>query len=121
MIGFQHQVKFPAMILACVCGAGALADGDVAITITNDNTDDVVVSVYDMNTTPKSKLLSQQRISGFASIPMSVTSGDDGTAHIFWRAVTASSDPRQCGEKDRPGLATGASVHVYAKSDCPTH
>jgi hypothetical protein len=118
------QGKFGAVGLAAGAflyfhGPLARADDKVAIQVTNDNTDDVIVSLYDMNTTPRSKLLSHQRINGFASIPIAVTAGADGNGHVYWTAVSAKSGARQCGRKDKPGLAADASVHVYAKADCP--
>jgi hypothetical protein len=108
-----------ASALLGLYGAGAVADDKVAITVTNDNTDDVIVSLYDMNTRPRSKLLSHQRLSGFSHIPISVSADASGNAHVYWTAVTADSAMHKCGRKDKPGLATDASVHVYAKSDCP--
>jgi hypothetical protein len=108
-----------AIGLGSLYGPCALADDSVPITVTNDNTDDVIISLYDINTTPRSKLLSHQRINGFASIPLSVTAGADGTGHVYWTAVTADPGTRKCGRKDKPGLQSDASVHVYAKSDCP--
>ncbi len=109
--------SFPIGLL-CLCTFGALADGLVPITVTNNNTDDVFVSLYDMNTQPRSKLLSRQRINGFASIPISVSPDAAGNGHVYWTAVTADPALHKCGRRDRPGLATDSSVHVYAKSDC---
>jgi hypothetical protein len=40
-------------------------------------------------------------------------------AHVYWTAVSADPSQRKCGRKDKPGLTTDASVHVYAKSECP--
>jgi hypothetical protein len=114
----QPAVLAPALL--CLGGVSAMADDTVPIKVTNNGTDDVIVSLYDMNTNPRSKLLSHQRISGFASIPISVSPGADGTAHVFWTAVTADPSMRKCGRKDKSGLANDASVHVYAKSACPT-
>jgi hypothetical protein len=110
----------PAVLgLLCLVGASAMAGDKVAITIINDGTDDVIVTLHDMNTKPHSKLLSHQRISGFASIPISVSADAAGNAHVFWTAVTADPALRKCGRKDKSGLQNDASVHVYAKSDCP--
>jgi hypothetical protein len=99
-------------------GAGAFADDKVPITVTNDNNDDVIVSLFDMNTTPRTKLLSHQRINGFASVPIAVTADANGNGHVYWKARSSGSDTPKCGAKDKPGLSTDASVHVYAKSAC---
>jgi hypothetical protein len=109
-----------ATALLCFANCVAMASDKVAITITNNDTDDVKVNVYDMNTTPRSKLLSRQNISGFAAIPLSVTADANGSGHVRWTAVTTDPQLHKCGRKDRPGLADGASVHVYAKSVCRT-
>ena len=99
--------------LLCLNGAAARASDKISITITNDGTDDV-------NTTPHSKLLSRARISGFASIPLFVTADASGKGHVAWSASTADPAIHKCGRKDKRGLDNFASVHVYAKSDCPT-
>jgi hypothetical protein len=100
--------------------AAARADDKVAITLTNDNTDGVYVTVYDMNTSPPSKLLSHQEIEGFASVPLSIAADASGNGHLRWSAVAADPQARKCGRKDRPGLRSDASVHVFANSRCPT-
>jgi hypothetical protein len=111
-----------ACLLALTClSMGSLparANDTVSITITNDNTDDILVTVYDMNTRPHGKVVDGQRISGFASIPVSVTAGAGGTGHVYWRATTLDPDMPQCGRRDKGGLSNGASVHVFAHSQC---
>jgi len=97
----------------------AQAPDKVPIKVLNDNTDDVFVSLYDLNTLPRTKLLSHQRINGFASIPIAVSADSSGNAHVYWTARSADPNFRKCGRKDKPGLSSDASVHVYAKSDCP--
>jgi hypothetical protein len=119
MSTFSHSRSF--FILACLLLAGITVHaGDmVAITITNDNTDDVLVTVYDMNTQPPGKLLDGQLINGFASVPISVAAGAGGTGHVSWTATNTDPDNVQCGHKDKPGLTNNASVHVFAHSQCP--
>ena len=106
------------LLLLCAAGAGAEADEMLAITITNNNTNDVIVTVRDLNTVAHTKVLEGQRIGGFTSVPVSITAGAGGTGHVSWRATTTEDTPK-CGHKDRPGLASNDSVHVYAKSACP--
>ena len=114
-----------ACLLALAClSVGSLparAGDNVSLTITNDNTDDILVTVYDMNTHPRSKVLDGQRISGFASIPVSVTAGAGGTGHVSWRATTLDPNTPECGQRDKAGLSNGTSVHVFAHSQCPVH
>lgn len=116
---YFHPLQLAAGALFCLYGSVVEADDKVAIQVTNDNTNDVIVSLYDLNTTPRTKLLSHQRINGFASIPISVSAGSDGSGHVYWTAVSADPATRRCGRKDKPGLAVDASVHVYAKAECP--
>ena len=114
-----------ACLLAVAClsmgGPPARANDTVSLTITNDNTDDILVTVYDMNTRPHAKALDGQRISGFASLPVSVTAGAGGTGHVYWRATTLDPNTPRCGQRDKAGLQNGDSVHVSAHSECPTH
>jgi hypothetical protein len=104
---------------ALLWGGAATAGDRVAIKIINDNTADVIVTVRDLNAVPPSKVVSHQRINGFASIPVAVTAAADGTGHVVWHAVTADPQFHKCGRKDRPGLRSQTAVHVYAKADCP--
>lgn len=108
-----------AALLLTWAGARAMADDRVPITITNNGTDDIIVTVRDMNTSPPTKILSQQRINGFASVPVAVIADAAGNGHVSWRAYTTDPSMRKCGRKNKAGLASGASVHVYAKSQCP--
>ena len=107
-----------ALSMAC---AAAHAGDTVTISITNDNTDDILVTVYDMNTQPHDKVLDGQRISGFASVPISVAAGAGGTGHVYWRATTLDPDKPRCGHRDKAGLPNEGSVHVFAHSQCPHH
>ncbi len=102
-----------------LAGMNLRAADKVGITLINDGTDDIYVTLYDMNTHPRSKLLAHQLISGFASVPISVTADSQGNGHVYWTAATAGADVRQCGNKDKASLRSEASVHVYARSNCP--
>lgn len=103
----------------CGCGAVAFAQDKLSITITNDDTDEVIVTVRDLNTSPPSTLLSRSRIGGFASMPIFVVADASGHGHVAWTAVTTDPARRRCGRKERRRLANFAAVHVYARSDCP--
>ena len=120
-----HFSLVEACLLALAClsmgSPPARAQDTVSITIANDNTDDILVTVYDMNTNPHAKVLDGQRISGFASVPTSVTAGAGGTGHVYWRATNLDPNMPRCGQRDKAGLASGDSVHVSAHSQCPTH
>ena len=121
----MSSTKRAALLLALAClfmGLPAAHAGDaVSITITNNDTNDILVTVYDMNTHPHAKVLDGQRIIGFASVPLSVAAGAGGTGHVYWRATTLDPDMPRCGQRDKAGLANGDSVHVFAHSECPRH
>jgi hypothetical protein len=110
--------------LACLSMASAAAHaGDtVTISVANNDTDDILVTVYDMNTRPHVRVLDRQKISGFASVPISVAAGAGGTGHVYWRATTLDPARPRCGHRDRAGLSNDDSVHVFAHSQCtPAH
>jgi hypothetical protein len=96
----------------------AVADDTVSIRIYNDGSDDIVVTVYDMNAQPPGAVLASQRIMGFAWIPVSVTAGAVGNGHVRWSARTADASFHRCGHQERRGLANDDSVRVFADSTC---
>jgi hypothetical protein len=105
--------------LALMLLASTVAIGDtVTIRICNDGPDEIVATVYDMNAQPPGVAIANQRISGFAWIPVLVTAGDAGNAHVRWTATTVDPNFRKCGHQDRRGLANDASVQVFASSQC---
>lgn len=116
---FIRSRNFFALACLLLIGHTAHAGDVVAITITNDDTDDILVTVYDMNTDPPDKLLDGKLINGFASMPISVAAGAGGTGHVSWMATNTDPDNVRCGRRDKPGLITNASVHVFARSTCP--
>jgi hypothetical protein len=97
-------------------GAPAFSD-DVPVNITNDGTDAIMVTVYDTSVRPHVKILSQ-RVNGFATVPVNVSSDSTGRANIAWTAVTVDPNERKCGHAARPGLGTSSAVTVNATEDC---
>ena len=111
----------PAVILGLLLtlvGATAVGDDMVSLKISNDDTDDILVTVYDMNAEPPGAVIVRQRISGFAWIPLSVTAGRAGFGHIQWTATSAVAGRHQCGHSDTRGLGNDDSVSVFADSPC---
>jgi hypothetical protein len=98
--------------------AAAVADDQVSIRIYNDEADDIVLSVYDMNTQPPAVVVAGQRINGFAWIPLSVSAGAVGKGHLKWIARTVDPDFRKCGYREIHGVANDAVVSVSANSTC---
>lgn len=103
------------MLLA---SAAAVADDPVMIRMYNDDTDDIVLSVYDMNAQPPEAVIANRRINGFAWIPITVTAGAVGKGHLKWIARTADSGFRRCGYQEVHGVANDALVYVSVNSSC---
>ena len=94
----------------------ALADG-VPVTITNDGTEDIEVTIYDTTVGPRAVVLSQ-RLNGFSTVPLQLSSDPTGRANLSWTAVTVDPRSRRCGHADSHGLSESASVHVHADGVC---
>jgi hypothetical protein len=107
-----------SLLAAMICSGAALADDGVPLKIMNDGTTDIVVTVYDLNASPRRIVVSGQRISGFSTIPISVTPGPDGMGNVSWTAITVDSDGRLCGRANRQSLANDTEIHVHADSPC---
>jgi len=106
------------LLLTMLVGATAAGDDMVALRISNDGTDPVLVTIYDMNAQPPGAVVVRQTINGFAWIPVSVTADAAGTGHIRWTATSAEAGPRRCGHHGNYGLGNDDSVQVYADSPC---
>lgn len=108
------------LLLLSAAAAGGLNGVDV--TIANDGTEDVVVTVYDTSTQPNGRpnavVFARERINGFTRIPVSLTADPTGRANIAWTAVTADPRSRKCGHATQVGLTDSALVSVHADSEC---
>lgn len=96
----------------------ALAGEGVQVKITNDGTQDIVVTVYDMNAKPRAILLQNARINGFTSVPLSAIADATGRANLAWTATTVDPNSVKCGHDDTLGLRNDSAVHVHADSSC---
>ena len=104
------------LVLVSAAAVGGLNGVDVVIT--NDSTDDVMVTVYDTSTHPSSVLLASERINGFTKIPVALSSDETGRGNVAWTAVSVDPRSRKCGHASRTGLTDSASVSVRADSEC---
>jgi hypothetical protein len=104
--------------LPLLFGGTALGGEGVQVKITNDGTQDVVVTVYDMNTRPQRIVLENARINGFTSAPITAIGDATGRANISWTATSTDSISPKCGHDDTRGVSNDASVHVKAESSC---
>lgn len=103
-------------LLVSAAAVGGLNGVDVVIT--NDGTEDVMVTVYDTSTHPSSVVLSAERINGFTRIPVSLSPDETGRGNLEWRAVSVDSQSRKCGHAANTGLIDATSVLVRADSAC---
>jgi hypothetical protein len=101
-------------------GTTALGGEGVDVTITNDGTDDIVVTVYDMAIGPNAVVLAHARINGFTSVPLSVSPDANGRADLSWTAISVDANSRKCGHADNVGLGNSGSLTVHADAECST-
>lgn len=115
----DRKFKFAWILSAApllLAGASAWADG-VPVTITNDNPDDLMVTVYD-TTAGRHAMVLSQRVNGFTNVVVNMTLDPTGRANMAWTAVTVDPNNRLCGHAERTGLADSSTVHVHAHSEC---
>jgi hypothetical protein len=106
-----------SLIPLLLVGANAVGDG-VAVKITNDSTEDIVVTVYDMTIGPNAVVLAHARINGFTAVPVSVAPDGSGRANLSWTAITADATARKCGHEDSVVLPDSSSLTVHADANC---
>jgi hypothetical protein len=66
--------------------ASAFGDDGLSITINNNTTDNLLVTVYDLNASPVARVLSNQTINGFASLTVTIMADNSGAGHLSWTA-----------------------------------
>lgn len=108
-------LSLSTMLLA---SAAAVADDPVMLRMYNDDADDIVLSVYDMNAQPPEAVISNQRVSGFAWIPISLSAGAAGKGHLKWIARSVDPGFLRCGYREMRGVANDAMVYISANSSC---
>jgi hypothetical protein len=122
VIAMRAFHRLPATLACLLLIAGSRpvlgADG-VNISVTNNTTDDLRVTVYDLNTHPAQKVLMKDVINGFATLLISITPDESGHGHLSWKATTVGGGSmRRCGRHDNAGLKNGDDVHIYANAEC---
>ena len=116
--------KRPTAALACLLLAFGCHSvigqegGGVMITIRNDTTENLLVTIYDMGTSPRQQVLSDRPLYGNASLTVSITQDASGKGHLWWRAMSLDRDMRQCGHDETSDLSDGDTVNVSASDDC---
>jgi hypothetical protein len=102
--------------LALLYASSVLGQG-VEVKIINNGTEDIVVTVYDRTTNPARAVLTNQRINGFTSVPISLTGDATGKANLSWTATSADAASPKCGHADTI-VNNADSVDVRADSSC---
>jgi hypothetical protein len=109
-----------ALILTCMSPflfeSAAWADG-IDVNLSNDGTQDIFVTVYDMNTHPKRLVLANARIGGFTSVSISLIADASGKGRLSWTATNTDPVFRKCGQSDA-SVSSADSVSVHADSSC---
>jgi hypothetical protein len=116
----RRPVTLLGFTLMLLTATAAIGD-TLTIRVLNDSSDAIYATIYDMDAEPPGAAIVNQRIDGFAWIPVLVTAGAAGNAHVSWIARTADPSFRRCGHQERRGLADDATMHVSANSQCGTH
>jgi hypothetical protein len=114
--------KGTAAVLALSCvtlllAGTALGGEGVQVKITNDGTEDILVTVYDMNTQPQKMVLTNARINGFTSVSISLVGDAAGKANLTWTATSVDPASRKCGHA-QTAASNDDSVNVHADSSC---
>jgi hypothetical protein len=104
--------------LLLLTSATAFGGDGINVTINNNTTKELRVTVYDLNTSPAVRVVSSQTINGFASITVTITADNSGQGHLSWAATTVGPSMRMCGHEERRHLNDGDTVNVHAGSEC---
>ncbi len=119
MRSFNRLMIALGCLLFCLSNASAIGGGEgLTITLSNDTSDNIYVTAYDLNASPPQMVLSNRPIYGSASITLTITPDGSGQGHLSWSARTIDRDMHMCGHNDKPNLNDGDTVNVHANSDC---
>ena len=92
--------------------------GGIKLTISNNTSDNLLVTIYDMAASPRQTILSNRAISGRGSITIAVSVDTSGSGHVSWTAMSQDPDMRKCGHEDKASLNNGDTVTVHADDSC---
>jgi len=115
----RRAVALACLLLASGCpSVFGQEGGGVMLTISNDTSNNLLVTIYDLGASPRQQVLSRRPLYGNASITVSITQDASGRGHLWWTAMSLDRDMRKCGHDDKADLNDGDTVNVYADSDC---
>jgi hypothetical protein len=118
MRAFKGLTMALVYLFSSLGSAPVFGDDGLMVTINNDSSDAILVTVYDQSTSPPRLVISRNAIYGNASIVVSIAADGSGQGHLSWSAMTVDRDMRMCGHNDKPNLNDGDTVNVHADSDC---
>jgi hypothetical protein len=102
----------------CFAGAAALGGEGVQVKVTNDGTQDILVTVYDMSARTPRVVLENERINGFTSVPINALSGASGRAVLSWKATSMDRTSPACGHEEGVQISDASALNVRADSSC---
>jgi hypothetical protein len=108
---------FGCLALSLGIPAALAADG-LMITINNDSSDSLFITVYDRSLSPPQQILSHTALYGNASISVSIGADSSGHGRMSWTAITIDHHMRKCGHNQKSHLNDGDTVNVHADGDC---
>ncbi len=118
----MKRVNVKTIVLTAIplalLSAAALGGDGLSVNITNDGTEDIVVTVYDLTVGANAVVLSHTRINGFTTVPVSLSPDETGKGNISWTAVSADKSSHLCGHEEKVGLGDSSSVTVHADTRC---
>jgi hypothetical protein len=118
MYSLNRSIAAVAYALLAFGSLSASGGSGMTVAIDNDTSNDLLVTVYDLNTRSVQKILSSERISSFASISVTLNPDEAGRGRLSWSATGTDASSRACGHIDSIALNDGDTVHVYANSPC---
>jgi hypothetical protein len=113
-----HKAAVIGVTPLVLFAATSLGGEGIDLNITNDGTENIFVTVYDTNTAPPTAVMQNARISGFTTVPVSVTPDVTGKANVSWTATSGDDGARKCGHGVRAALEGSATINVHADSVC---
>ena len=116
MSGYARALLMSSCLSLLLAGAAFGGEG-VDVKITNDGAEPILVNVYDTSTSPERVVLSNTRIYGFTSVPVSLIADGTGRGNLSWTATSTDPVFRTCGHASTV-VGDAASVNVHADSSC---
>jgi hypothetical protein len=104
-------------VLAASSALGGGGEG-VEVKVTNDGTEDLIVTVYDDTLGPHTVVLAHAHINGFTTVPVELSPNASGRATVSWTAMSTDASFRKCGHGDDVEVGDESSVTVHADSSC---